>query len=302
MSYSRHLDGLTSIWMYAHCIAVVRVHPFIFGHEELLKLYQRLLRINTHEVTHMDRRKFIQRSLVAATTTAAALAGDGKPFKILASAGSLRRPLSAVQGFTFARLRYSSGNWDADPRMPSNLLNSLVEYTSIRVDPNERVVEAGSDALFNYPFLYLTGNKMLRFTEKERVNLRQYLRNGGFMFVDDCNHDIDGTFAKTFESEIRTILDRPTETLRKIPKEHALYRSFFEFKEGPPATSHELNGWGDDIVHDYLQAIEIDGRIAVLYSNKDYGCEWNYDWTNKRFAAKDNTRFGVNIVVYALTH
>ena len=175
-----------------------------------------------------------------------------------------RRPLSSVAGFTFARLRYSSGNWDADPKMPSNLLNSLVEYTSIHIDPNERIVDIGSDQLASYPFVYLTGNKMVRFTEAERSNLRRYLRNGGFMFVDDCNHDIDGTFAKTFESEIKAILNRPEEALRKIQKTHTLYRAFFEFKDGPPATSHELNGWGDDIVHDYLKAIEIEGRIAVL--------------------------------------
>jgi hypothetical protein len=251
----------------------------------------------------MNRRKFVRNSLVAASavTASATLAGTGNILKANVPT-SARRPLSAVSGFTFARLRYGSGNWDADPKMPSNLLNSLVEYTSIRVDPNERIVDAGSEQLSNYPFVYLTGNKMLRFTEAERTNLRRYLRNGGFMFVDDCNHDVDGTFAKTFESEIKAVLDRPTETLRKLPGTHPLYRSFFEFKEGPPATSHELNGWGDDIVHDYLKAIEIDGRISVLYSNKDYGCEWNYDWANKRFATKDNTRFGVNIIVYALTH
>ena len=215
---------------------------------------------------------------------------------------SARRPLSAVSGFTFARLRYASGNWDADPKMPTNILNSLVEYTSIRVEATERIVDVGSERLGDYPFVYLTGNKLVRFNEAERANLRRYLRNGGFMFVDDCNHDIDGTFAKTFESEIRAVLDRPEEALRKLPKEHPLYRSFFKFMDGPPPTSHELNGWGDDIVHDYLKAIEIDGRISVLYSNKDYGCEWNYDWTNKRFITKDNTRFGVNIIVYALTH
>jgi hypothetical protein len=251
----------------------------------------------------MNRRKFVRNSLVAASAVTASvkLAGAGNILETSAAA-SARRPLSAVSGFTFARLRYGSGNWDADPKMPSNLLNSLVEYTSIRVDPNERIVDASSEQVSNYPFVYLTGNKMLRFTETERANLRRYLRNGGFMFVDDCNHDIDGTFAKTFESEIKAVLDRPEEALRKLPKSHPLYNSFFEFKEGPPATSHELNGWGDDIVHDYLKAIEIEGRIAVLYSNKDYGCEWNYDWTNKRFATKDNTRFGVNIIVYALTH
>jgi Domain of unknown function (DUF4159) len=252
----------------------------------------------------MNRRKFVRNSLVAATavTASAKLAGGRALTAVAALPASARRPLSAVSGFTFARLRYNSGNWDADPKMPSNLLNSLVEYTSIRIDPNERIVDVGSEQLANYPFVYLTGNKMVRFTETERANLRRYLRNGGFMFVDDCNHDIDGTFAKTFESEIKAVLDRPEEVLRKLPATHPLYRSFFEFKEGPPTTSHELNGWGDDIVHDYLKAVEIDGRISVLYSNKDYGCEWNYDWANKRFSTKDNTRFGVNIIVYALTH
>ncbi|MBA3766970.1 MAG: DUF4159 domain-containing protein [Acidobacteria bacterium] len=258
----------------------------------------------------MNRRKFVRHSLVAATaaTAAATLAGKNSLGKAPlaptapAAAATARRPLSAVGGFTFARLRYSSGNWDADPKMPSNLLNSLVEYTSVRVDPNERVVDVSSPNISDYPFLYLTGNKLLRFSEAERLNLRSYLRSGGFLFVDDCNHDIDGTFAKTFESEIKAILDRPEEAMRKLPNNHALYRAFFEFKDGAPATSHELNGWGDDLVHDYVKAIESDGRIAVLYSNKDYGCEWNYDWANKRFAVKDNTRFGVNIIVYALTH
>ena len=249
----------------------------------------------------MNRRKFIRHSVVAASAAGATAAlASAKGATLVRTAAP--KPLSSVSGFTFARLRYGSGNWDADPKMPANILNSLVEYTSIRVDPHERIVDAASRQLSNYPFVYLTGNKLVRFTETERANLRRYLRSGGFMFVDDCNHDLDGAFAKTFENEIKLILDKPEEQLRKLPANHALYRSFFEFKEGPPATSHELNGWGDDLVHDYLRAIEIDGRMSVLYSNKDYGCEWNYDWDNKRFNSKDNTRFGVNIIVYALTH
>ena len=54
-------------------------------------------------------------------------------------------------------------------------------------------------------------------------------------------------------------------------------------------------------MHDYLKGIEISGRLGVLYSNKDYGCEWDYDWRNKRFLAEDNTKFAVNLVIYALT-
>jgi Domain of unknown function (DUF4159) len=69
----------------------------------------------------------------------------------------------------------------------------------------------------------------------------------------------------------------------------------------PPTTSHELNGWGDNLVHKHLQAVIVNGRIGVLYSSKDYSSEWNYHPESKRFFAIDNTRFGVNVVVYALT-
>jgi hypothetical protein len=88
--------------------------------------------------------------------------------------------------------------------------------------------------------------------------------------------------------------------LKKIPNTHPLYSIFFKF-DGPPTTSQELNGWGDDIVHDYLKAVEVNNRIGILYSNKDYGCEWDYDFRNKRFYRIDNTRFSVNIIMYALT-
>ncbi len=54
-------------------------------------------------------------------------------------------------------------------------------------------------------------------------------------------------------------------------------------------------------MHDYLRGYTHNGRLALLYSNKDYGCEWDYDYRNKRWLAEDNTRFGVNIVVHALT-
>lgn len=202
--------------------------------------------------------------------------------------------------FVFTRLQYESGDWDmVDQRMPSNLMDSLVAYTTIRVDPREAVVALGSADVLGAGFCYLSGHRLVQFSAAERQNFESYVRRGGFVFVDDCNHDIDGLFARSFEAQMEAIFGRGA--LRRIPKDHALYRSFFVFEDGPPTTSFELNGWGDDLVHDYLQAIEIDGRTAVLYSNKDYGCEWDYDFRNKRFLAEDNTKFGVNIVMHALS-
>ena len=199
--------------------------------------------------------------------------------------------------FRFTRLMYESGDWDVDARMPSNIITSLIDYTSLRVDPKEHVIALSDPKMRLAPFCYLAGHKLVQFSPAERRNFEAYLRSGGFMFVDDCNHDIDGLFAKSFEAQMASIFG--PKALRKIPNTHPLYSSFFRFSE-PPTTSFELNGWGDDIVHDYLKGIEFDGRLGLLYSNKDYGCEWDYDWRNKRFLAEDNTKFAVNIVMYAL--
>ncbi len=202
------------------------------------------------------------------------------------------------QKFTFVRLKYRSGDWDTDQRMPVNILNSLIEYTTIPINPQEKVIELSSSDIFNYPFCYLSGHKLVQFDTIEATNFKSYVQNGGFVFVDDCNHDIDGLFAKSFEQQMTVLFG--ANGLKKIPKTHFLYNSFFKFEKGPPNTVFELNGWGDDLIHDYLKAIEIKGRIGVLYSNKDYGCEWDYDFKNKRFLAEDNTKFGVNIIMYAM--
>ncbi len=199
--------------------------------------------------------------------------------------------------FFFTRLQYESGDWDVDQRMPSNLLNSLIEYTTLPVDTVENIVPLGSDEVFGCPFCYLSGHKLVQFTRQEKQNFKKYVEHGGFIFVDDCNHDIDGLFAKSFEQQMEAIWPG---LLQKIPNNHPIYTSFFEF-DGPPTTSQELNGWGDDLVHDYLQAIMMHSRIGVLYSNKDYGCEWDYDFRNKRWYKIDNTRFAVNIVIHAMT-
>ena len=205
---------------------------------------------------------------------------------------------SSDYDFYFTRLSYESGDWEVDERMPANVLNSLIEYTSLRVDLQERIVPLSDPAMLTAPFCYMAGHRLGQFNQQERENFKRYVKNGGFVFVDDCNHDIDGMFARTFEAQMADIFG--PQALQKIPDDHPLYSAFFEF-DGPPRTSVELNGWGDDLVHDYLKAIQVNGRIGVLYSNKDLGCEWDYDFRNKRWLKIDNTRFAVNIVVYAMT-
>ena len=132
--------------------------------------------------------------------------------------------------------------------MAANILDSIIEYTSIPVYKEEVVISAGSSELLSFPFVFMTGHKLVRFSSAERDNLRRFTDAGGLLFSDDCNHDVNGLYARSFEQEMRATF--PDEALAKLPAAHPIYRSFFTFKGGPPRTSHELNGWGDNIVHD----------------------------------------------------
>ena len=199
--------------------------------------------------------------------------------------------------FVFCTGRYESGDWDSAPLVPPNLIDSMARYTTIPVAPVGVIVPLESDEILQFPLVYLTGHKPVRFSARERANLAKLADRGGMIFMDDHNHDIDGIFHKTAMEEITRALGKPTD----LPNDHTLYSCFFKFEDGPPPTSHELNGWGDNLLHRTLQAVMRGNRIALLYSSKDYSSEWGYHPESKKFRTVDNTKFGVNIIVYALT-
>ncbi len=200
--------------------------------------------------------------------------------------------------FVFATAQYASGDWESAPVLPENLIDSVARYTSIEVAPAGVNVSLSSETVFNFPFLWLTGHLPVRFTEAEARNLERYVKRGGMIVIDDHNHDVTGVFHKTASDEIARLFGPMT----RLPNDHALYRCFFVFDDGPPTTHHELNGWGDDLVHPYLDAVLVNGRIGLIYSSKDYSSEWNFHPENKRTMQEDPTRFGVNLIVYALSY
>src|ERR1700749_2491522 len=107
----------------------------------------------------MDRRAFLTRLGLAAGT---------------AGVAPLVRRLSAQMPggeLTFARLRYESGDWDYNPKVCSNVLDAIVQYPAIPVRQDEGVITLGAPALRSFPFLFMTGHKLVRFSEKERHGL-----------------------------------------------------------------------------------------------------------------------------------
>lgn len=199
--------------------------------------------------------------------------------------------------FVFATAKYASGDWESAPSLPEAVIDAVVRYTTIDIAPTGVYVDLASHELFNFPFVWMTGHLPVRFTDDERRNVKQYVERGGLLMIDDHNHDITGQFHKTATEEIERMFGRMT----RLPKNHELYNCFFVFDDGPPNTHHELNGYGDDLLHKYLDAVVVRGRLGLIYSSKDYSSEWNFHADTKKFMQQDPTKFGVNLIVYALT-
>lgn len=232
----------------------------------------------------MNRRIFLQNTgIVLASLTATSL-----PDYLFSA-------LAQLPPFPFTRVKYSSGNWDADPELASVFYDSLERFSPLRTENKEYRINLDSKDLLAMPFVFITGNHEFCLSNQEREIFRQYVLGGGFVFVDDCNHDIEGSFATSFESEMKKTFGE-NQSLEKLDSNSKIYHSYFNFPDGPPATVQELNGWGDKTVHNYLKAIKVDGSIGVLYSNKDFGCEW----TSSPVSASQ-IKFAVNVAVYSLT-
>lgn len=195
--------------------------------------------------------------------------------------------------FKIARLKYSGGgDWYNDPSAEVNLLTFMKHSTSLDVDAKYEFVEIGSENLFSYPFIFMTGHGNIAFNDSEVRHLRTYLENGGFLYADD-----DYGMDKAFRREMKKVF--PSQDLVELPFSHGIYHIQFDFPNGPPKT-HEHDGkpaQGFGFFHN--------GRLVVYYTyqtNPSDGWadpEVHNDPEPKR---QEALRFGTNIVVWALTH
>ncbi len=209
----------------------------------------------------------------------------------LLTAARSRLPLPGAVAHTIGRLQYDGGgDWYNNPSSLPNLLKAIRQSTTIEVEPRERVVAISSPALWDFPYLYMTGHGNVHFTDDEVTTLRRYLENGGFLHADDC-YGMDESFRREIP---RVFPDRP---LVDVPLDHAIYHTPFEFPRGIPKI-HEHDGKPAQGLGIFLS-----GRLVVYYSyQSDLGDGWedpevHKDPPEKREAA---LRMGVNLFTYAM--
>jgi hypothetical protein len=200
--------------------------------------------------------------------------------------------------------------YNSEPLAMQHVSEYVELYTQIKIDI-QSFITFDDPKLLKQPFIYLAGESgcPIRLNDFEIEGLRNYLMGGGFILVDDTGYWKGGPFDRRVREYLQKALgDKYQENI--IPRDHPVYHALFDFDGPPMGSDMELGRYGqaNRSAEKELDGIFIDGRLAVVISNKGYGVLWDLDKVfveSHGFQGLNLTRqfqFGVNMMVYALTH
>ncbi len=218
--------------------------------------------------------------------------------------------------FVIARIRYTVGGggfeggfgrrgsreppWAHDyPRAERNFMRLLGRITTIRTYDGVEggaIVDIGSKELFRYPIAYFCEPGFWTQTDQEAANLRAYLQKGGFLIVDDFRgRDLDN-----FTAEMRRVL--PGMRLIELEPASQVFHSFFEI---PSLEFRQFYDRDRPVFYGIFVDNDPGKRmLAIVNYNNDISEYW--EWSDTGWNPIDLTneayKFGVNYVVYGMTH
>jgi len=189
-----------------------------------------------------------------------------------------------------AILKYSGGgDWYANPTALPNLIAFTNKTIGTSIAKNSKTVDIGSEAIFGFPMIFMTGHGNVYFSDTETQNLKKYLISGGFLHISD-NYGMDTYVKREFKKVF------PKLKFIEIPSNHPIYNQTYKFPDGIPKI-HEHNkkpaqGYG----------LFYNGRLLVFY---DYETDLSDGWedeiihNNSKNVREKALKMGANIIEYA---
>lgn len=195
--------------------------------------------------------------------------------------------------YKIAKLKYNGGgDWYANRTAIPNLINFCNKNIGTSISLEEAIVEVGSNDLFNYPFVYLTGHGNVIFSDQEAKNLRKYLIGGGFLHIDD-NYGLD----KFIRPQMKRVF--PELDFVELPTQHPIYNQNFKFPSGLPKI-HEHDGKRPQGF-----ALIYKGKVVCFYT---YECDLGNGWEDfgtypedTKEAREQALKMGANLIQFVLT-
>jgi hypothetical protein len=206
--------------------------------------------------------------------------------------------------FTLVRLWYANyPGWSYDyPDMEHNFTAILKDMTAVEPTPDGRCILRMDDPeLMKFPLAYLSEPGYWYPSDSEAEGLRTYLAKGGFLIVDDFHFENEW---QVFEAAMRKVL--PDARIEPLPLAHPALQSLFAIESldipypgrlGQRGLTGEFYGIhaGNDPQKRLMVVINYNMDIGDYMEHAGTGF-YLVDPTNEAF------KFGVNYVIYGLTH
>jgi hypothetical protein len=193
-----------------------------------------------------------------------------------------------------------AGPWKTRTAALPMLLNQFNRLTGAPVSFESRDVNLTDPALFEMPFLYLTGTTDFAFTDAERAALRQFLAKGGVLFAEAAEGR--PSFDAAFRQEIGRIL--PGRPLVALPPDHPLFQQPLNATAARvrPALAARRNQQREQRPEMY--GVELNGSLSVIYSPFDLSAGWERALAPYAlgYEPESASALGVNVLYYAVTH
>lgn len=199
--------------------------------------------------------------------------------------------------------------WAIDwPEAEHHFTNSVQRYTSIDIAADSRHISPDDQALFDYPWLFAQQVGRWHLTSAGKKQLREYLLRGGFLVVDDfhgpAQWDIFYRVITDILPEFK-IVDIPAgdevlhvlyelEQRTQIPGRRHLYSDGSSIQVNMPHSPPRWRG-----VYDAQ-----DRLMVAINFNMDMGDAWEHadDPVYPMPMTSLAYRFGINYLLYAMTH
>lgn len=230
-------------------------------------------------------------------------------------------PLPEHGEFTFVRTIYSSplrgwgrrwggrGSWATDfPAADQHFIAGIRYWsgTTLEVSRDPLQLQIADGKLFHYPLIYFVEPGYLELSDEEALRLREYVRRGGFLFLDDFWGDYEWDNVRL---QMRKVF--PDYVIEDLPLTHAVFHSYFDINEvvqvpGIGAwlgrgVTYEKGG----VVPHYMGITDRNQRlVAFIARNCDLGDAWEWidDLSYPMRYGLAAYQVGINVIMYAMTH
>jgi hypothetical protein len=185
-------------------------------------------------------------------------------------------PRGVVAKFPVYLASYANGDWDCNVHLSPggnidagslpDLIAKVNEWSHEKIKGTvvPTPLDIGSPDLLAKmpPFILFTGHKDFVLTGTEIENLRTYLENGGAIWGDNALPGDGSRFGIAFRREMKRVVPDKDKNFEDLPLTHEIFtKSWFDLTQVPPG----MNYYAEPLQH-----LDIDGKIAIIYTPNDY--------------------------------